>query len=206
MFSLKLIIHRFSMQTSDYIQKIIEGIDPASGISLRDGSCTKNPLVQHALEMVLQELRILESSDKCDELKRSDSVPENSEIEKRFRNIEAGRQAKHGFRWTVSEKNELKELFLDGGTFGDLAKIFERSYGAILFQIQQLGLISEEEFDNSMRELYNREQAVQTARRKVESATLAEILGYDPMGQTKRDDVKSAIDNSFAECNKATES
>lgn len=125
------------MRISEQLKLLARGIHPETGEVLEPSSLTHKPesirvLYELALELATEE-------------KPRKSKPKLSPEERRQKNLEEGRPARSHFPWEDEEKLALKNLFEKSKNFQQLAEKFERSKIAIAVQLQNQGLLTEDE-------------------------------------------------------------
>ena len=103
-------------RAKELLTVLADGINPLTGEVLPDSdSCNQVDIVR-ALHTVLMSLKTNSSREKL--------IPENA-----------------GNPWTIEEDNALIEAYRNGATPADLAKVHNRSRGAITSRLSKLGEI-----------------------------------------------------------------
>jgi hypothetical protein len=113
------------------VKTLAQGINPATGEAFAPDSPYTEPMVIRALFTV-------------HDLARPTKKPNMSVEEKRRQNLASGKPRNAGLPWTENDRNRVESDFKDGKSIHDLAKIVERTPGAIHAELIRQGLVSPE--------------------------------------------------------------
>ena len=118
----------------EIIKKLANGINPVTGEILPESSPYNAPDVIRALFLLLG-ISISDASK--EERKRKKTIEE-----KQQENLTAGRPKNAGLPWSEELAIDLAEKYRNGMTIEDLARLFERTQGAIVAELEKQGLIN----------------------------------------------------------------
>lgn len=110
------------------VEALANGVNPLTGEVLPNESLYNNPEIIRALFTTLSLLKKPPKIKKTVEQKQND-------------NIENGLPRNAGLPWTQEQKSELASQYKAGIKTPELAKSFERTYGAITAELKKQGLI-----------------------------------------------------------------
>jgi len=111
---------------------LADGVDPLTGEVLPDRSPYNDPKVIRALFTILNPPKDKKPAKKTREQKQQE-------------NVAAGRPRNAGLPWTEDLKEELAQKFMSGASVDELVRYFERTKGAIQYELVKQGLIEESE-------------------------------------------------------------
>lgn len=118
------------------IEAVANGTNPITGEAVPENSHFASPEVIRALFACTQHIK--------HPPQKSRKTLEGRQAE----NLRKGLPRNAGLPWTKELKAQLADSFQSGEQPRELAKIFERTEYAILLQLQNQGLVSEEEVAN----------------------------------------------------------
>jgi len=114
------------------IERLADGINPATGEVLPKEGPYNDPVVVRALFTLLESIKEIRPAARTAEQRQND-------------NVENGRARNAGLPWTEELKAEAAAKFKEGSSVHELAECFERSSGAITSELVKQGLIDSAE-------------------------------------------------------------
>jgi len=119
-------------EAREVVMLLADGVDPLTGEVLPDRSPYNDPKVIRALFTILNPPKDKKPAKKTREQKQQE-------------NVAAGRPRNAGLPWTEDLKEELAQKFMSGASVDELVRYFERTKGAIQYELVKQGLIEESE-------------------------------------------------------------
>lgn len=119
-------------KAKETIERLADGINPATGEVLPREAPYNDPLVVRALFTILDSIKAIRPAGKTVEERQSD-------------NVENGKPRNAGLPWTEELRAEAAAKFKDGRSVNELAESFERTSGAITLELVRQGLIESTE-------------------------------------------------------------
>jgi hypothetical protein len=114
------------------IERLADGINPATGEVLPKEGPYNDPLVVRALFTILESIKAIRPAARTAEQRQND-------------NVENGRPRNAGLPWTEEQRAEAAVKFKKGSSIIELAECFERTSGAITAELVKQGLIDSTE-------------------------------------------------------------
>lgn len=114
------------------IEKLADGINPATGEVLPKEGPYNDPLVVRALFTILESIKAIRPAGRTAEQRQND-------------NLENGRPRNAGLPWTEELRAEAAAKFKKGSSVAELAECFERTSGAITSELIKQGLMESSE-------------------------------------------------------------
>lgn len=119
-------------KAKETIERLADGINPATGEVLPREAPYNDPLVVRALFTILDSMKAIRPAGKTVEERQND-------------NVENGKPRNAGLPWTEELKAEAAAKFNNGSSVNELAESFERTSGAITSELVRQGLIESTE-------------------------------------------------------------
>ena len=114
------------------IEKLADGINPATDEVLPKEGPYSDPLVVRALFTILESIKAIRPAARTAEQRQND-------------NLENGRPRNAGLPWTEELRAEAAAKFKKGNSVNELAECFERTSGAITSELIKQGLMESSE-------------------------------------------------------------
>jgi hypothetical protein len=104
------------------LEALAKGIDPITAEVMPDNHCLQHPDIIRSLFLAIQAMK-----DNKSKVSKDGRVKD--------------RRLNEGTKWTEEEDLQLKDAFQENSSISNLAKIHQRSYGAIKARLVKHGLI-----------------------------------------------------------------
>lgn len=110
------------------VEALAEGIDPTTGEALHERSPCRDARVVEALRYCAARLR---------------HPTPTSLAARQAENLRYGRPRNAGLPWNDAARGQLAAAFRSGATLGELARMLQRSRGAVLSELKRQGLVAD---------------------------------------------------------------